>query len=163
MSKLTNDELKHLVKGAFKAYFLLWQKSKRTINIVRAERQLLTLINSQEKPISKEDEEIMKELEYLPEESKKTCFDQLKEVRKIEKKICEDLKKPVQHQQPKDGDVEFAIGWIPDIEKALQEIDPDNGDHKLLIPILRKALIHYGNMPKKAYRYNERLTNKETT
>ena len=71
MNKLTNDELKHLVKGAFKAYFLLWQKSKRTINIVQAEQQLLTLL---EEPKDEDVKEALVELPHIIQTTKANTY-----------------------------------------------------------------------------------------
>ena len=64
-------------------------------------------------------------------------------------------------EQPKDGDVENALKYLDPMDETFDDAQADFIDH--IQETIRKALIHYGNMPKKAYRYNEKLTNKETT
>ena len=69
-------------------------------------------------------------------------------------------------EEPKDGEEEAQ-----EILNEINQVKDGMGNEEIVemtlskndLLIIRKALIHYGNMPKKAYRYNEKLTREETT
>ena len=113
MSKLTNDELKDIVR---RGTSILWREGMKYTKayLEQARDQLLTLL-----------------------------------------------------EEPKDGDVKIALKSVNDDIEILETCSGDNYypcDFYLSeLKTIRKALIHYGNMPKEAYRHNEKLTREETT
>ena len=83
-------------------------------------------------------------------------------------------------EQPKDVSQSDNVATPEDVKEALEWLDwreQDRADRLeacyskdgilagegIVFKTIRKALIHYGNMPKKAYRHNEKLTREETT
>ena len=63
-------------------------------------------------------------------------------------------------EQPRGEDVKKALKWLDEVD--VWKGGYEKKTHPIFVTI-RKALIHCGNMPKEAYRYNEKLTREETT